>query len=493
MCAAYPGNGSAQRASTIIATVAAVCGISPKVLLVMLQKEQSLITDTWPSARQYAAAMGAGCPDTAGCDPSQAGFFNQVYYAAWYLKRYAGPPGTGPGTPYTSTFNAYSKFSSYAPGAVFQIRLNPNPDCGTMPVHIRNQPTASLYTYTPYTPNAAALANLGDYGDGCSSYGNRNFWDYYYTWFGNPIGVTPTGVSTARVAGIDRFATAVEISKSLAAPGGSVVYIASGRNYPDALSAAPAAALQSGTLLLVEPDSVPPSFVAEIQRLAPSLIVVVGSEQAVSARVYDQLSGLAPSIRRDGGENRFDTSRIVTENAFPSSATAYIATGNGFPDALAASAAAGHRDAPVILVDGTATTVAPETLQLLTDLGVTRIIIAGSSVVVSDGVQASLATVPGATVTRLAGTNRFGTASALARDAFPTSATVYVAVSNNFPDALAGAVLAGSRGSALLLSPTPCMMRQTAQDIVDLKATSMVMLGSSAVLGSGVSSFLNCD
>ncbi len=493
MCAAYPGNGSAQRASTIIATVAAVCGISPKVLLVMLQKEQSLITDTWPSARQYAAAMGAGCPDTAGCDPSQAGFFNQVYYAAWYLKRYAGPPGTGPGTPYTSTFNSYSKFSSYAPGAVFQIRLNPNPDCGTMPVHIRNQPTASLYTYTPYTPNAAALANLGGYGDGCSSYGNRNFWDYFYAWFGNPVGVTPTGVATSRVAGIDRFATAVEISKAIAAPTGSVVYVANGRNYPDALSAAPAAALQSGTLLLVEPDSVPAGVLAEIQRLAPSLIVVVGSEQAVSANVYNQLSAYAPAIRRDGGENRFETSRIVTDSAFPSSSVAYIATGNGFPDALAASAAAGYRDAPVILVDGTASAVDPETLQLLTDLGVTRIIIAGSSVVVSDGVQASLAAVPGATVTRLAGVNRFGTASALARDAFPTSATVYVAVSNNFPDALAGAVLAGSRGSALLLSPTTCMMRQTAQDIVDLKSTSMVMLGSSAVLGSGVSSFVNCD
>lgn len=493
MCAAYPGDGSPQRASTIIATVGAVCGISQKVLLVMLQKEQSLVTDDWPSAGQYAAAMGAGCPDTAGCDPSQAGFFNQVYYAAWYLKRYGGPPGTGAGTPYTSTFNSYSKFSNYAPGAWFAIRLSPNIDCGYKNVYIRNQPTASLYTYTPYTPNDAALNNLGSYGDACSSYGNRNFWDYYYRWFGNPTGVIPSGVSTTRVAGVDRFATAVEISKTIAAPAGSVVYIASGRNYPDALSAAPAAALQGGTLLLVEPDSVPAGVLSELQRLSPSLIVVVGSEQAVSARVFEQLRPYATQIRRDGGESRFDTSRIITQSAFTSSSVAYIATGNGFPDALAASAAAGHRDAPVILVDGTAGSADAATIQLLTDLGVTRIIIAGSNVVVSDGIQASLSAVPGATVVRLAGANRFGTASALARDAFPTSATVYVAVATNFPDALAGAVLAGTRGSALLLSPTTCMMRQTAQDIVDLRATSMVMLGSSTVLGRGVETFLNCD
>ena len=41
---------------------------------------------------------------------------------------------------------------------------------------IENRATAALYYYTPFTPNAAALANLGGTGDACLSYGNRNFW-----------------------------------------------------------------------------------------------------------------------------------------------------------------------------------------------------------------------------------------------------------------------------------------------------------------------------
>jgi hypothetical protein len=48
------------------------------------------------------------------------------------------------------------------------MQYNPDAACGTKAVYIRNQPTASLYTYTPYTPNAAAPANLGGTGNACS-------------------------------------------------------------------------------------------------------------------------------------------------------------------------------------------------------------------------------------------------------------------------------------------------------------------------------------
>ena len=52
------------------------------------------------------------------------------------------------------------------------------------PVYIQNQATANLYYYTPYQPNAAAIrAGYGE-GDGCSSYGNRNFFQYFTDWFG---------------------------------------------------------------------------------------------------------------------------------------------------------------------------------------------------------------------------------------------------------------------------------------------------------------------
>jgi hypothetical protein len=167
----YTGRGW-ESAAQIIYNVAQACGINPQVLLVTLQKEQGLVTHTWPSDWRYTIAMGQGCPDTAACDTRYYGFFNQVYGAAWQFKRYANPPGTS------------NYFTWYAPGRTWNIRYNPNAACGSSPVHVSNQATANLYYYTPYQPNSAALAAGYGTGDGCSSYGNRNFYNYFTDWFG---------------------------------------------------------------------------------------------------------------------------------------------------------------------------------------------------------------------------------------------------------------------------------------------------------------------
>lgn len=172
MCGAYAG-GVRERASRIIYRVAQACGINPQVILVTLQKEQGLVTHTWPSEWRYTIAMGQGCPDTAACDTRYYGFFNQVFGAAWQLKRYANPPGTS------------RYFTWYAPGNTWNVRYHPNASCGSSPVYIQNQATANLYYYTPYQPNAAALAaGYAAANNACSSYGNRNFYNYFTDWFG---------------------------------------------------------------------------------------------------------------------------------------------------------------------------------------------------------------------------------------------------------------------------------------------------------------------
>ncbi|MFB7884238.1 FG-GAP repeat domain-containing protein [Microbacterium sp. NPDC056057] len=173
MCGAYAG-GVRERASTIIHKVARACGINPQVILVTLQKEQGLVTHVWPSEWRYTIAMGQGCPDTAACDTRYYGFFNQVFGAAWQLKRYANPPGTS------------QYFTWYAPGKTWNLRYHPNVSCGSSPVYVQNQATANLYYYTPYQPNAAALrAGYAEANDPCSSYGNRNFYNYFTDWFGS--------------------------------------------------------------------------------------------------------------------------------------------------------------------------------------------------------------------------------------------------------------------------------------------------------------------
>ena len=163
-----PDSDALERASMIIYKVQQACGISAKAILVTLQKEQGLVTNDEPTTGRLGAAMGWLCPDTAPCDGSGASFFRQVYGGVWQFKRY----------------NTPDLFGNYHIGT-YSILYNPDTSCGRRTVTIKNNATAALYNYTPYTPNAGALANL--YGTApCGSYGNRNFWTYYNDWFGNP-------------------------------------------------------------------------------------------------------------------------------------------------------------------------------------------------------------------------------------------------------------------------------------------------------------------
>ncbi|MDP9028379.1 MAG: hypothetical protein M3N46_12675, partial [Actinomycetota bacterium] len=106
MCSSYEGAPN-ESAATIIWKVAQACGISPQVLLVTLQKEQGLVTTSAPSQSDYLHAMGAGCPDSGTCDVNYYGFFNQVHYGAYLMKRYTQPAGTGAGTAYNTRFDQY--------------------------------------------------------------------------------------------------------------------------------------------------------------------------------------------------------------------------------------------------------------------------------------------------------------------------------------------------------------------------------------------------
>ncbi|WP_241222825.1 hemagglutinin [Bifidobacterium samirii] len=167
--AAYEG-ADGERAAAIIDKSARACGISQKVLLTVLQKEQHLVTATDIDDFQYKSAMGLSCPDDASCDPEYEGFFRQVYGAAHRYRYYL----------------AHEDDYGYHAGELNYVRYNPVASCGGSDVYIENRATALLYIYTPYQPNAAALeAGVGE-GDSCSSYGNRNFSIIYQSWFGSP-------------------------------------------------------------------------------------------------------------------------------------------------------------------------------------------------------------------------------------------------------------------------------------------------------------------
>jgi len=172
----------AKSAAQLIWDASQQYNISPKVLLVKLGTESAgpLTSDDWPFLSQYKYAMGAHCPDiwneelqryVAKCDPNYSGFSIQISESVKLLRGYLDDMN--------ESWWPYRK-----PYQINSIMWQVGGVCGSGDVYIGNKATAALYTYTPYQPNQAALNNMYGSGDGCSAYGNRNFWRTFIDWFG---------------------------------------------------------------------------------------------------------------------------------------------------------------------------------------------------------------------------------------------------------------------------------------------------------------------
>lgn len=148
--------------------------VSPKAILVTLQKEQSLVTLTDYQARRLNAAMGYGCPDSGGCNPNYAGFTRQVEWASWQLRYNYEIAGRNAGW-WQSVYGNQFQYR-VGNGKSMAYSFNDPPVSGTVTVTFNNQATASLYRYTPHI-----------------TYGNYNFWKLSREWFGASTGGGSSG------------------------------------------------------------------------------------------------------------------------------------------------------------------------------------------------------------------------------------------------------------------------------------------------------------
>ncbi|WP_291041771.1 cell wall-binding repeat-containing protein [Herbiconiux sp.] len=310
--------------------------------------------------------------------------------------------------------------------------------------------------------------------------------------FASAVLTPPAGPD--RVAGADRFEVAVNISERAYPSGAYTVFVATGANYPDALSAGPAAARFGAPLLLTRSDALPSSVRAEIERLQPGRIVVVGGTNSVSGAVFDQLKGIQANTERIAGADRYEVSRTLSEYAFGAQTeTAYVATGANFPDALSAGAAAANSYGPVLLVNGKASSLDAATIATLTDLGVKNVVIAGGPNSVTPGIEASLASVAGITsVVRDGGADRFAASANINNRAFPTASRAFLATGLKFPDALAGSAWAGAIGAPLYVVNSSCVPQATLSAMSAQGVTHVTLLGGTATLTTAVESLTAC-
>lgn len=244
-----------------------------------------------------------------------------------------------------------------------------------------------------------------------------------------------------RVAGSDRFATAVALARR--GPEGGPVLLASGRAFPDGLAAGPVAAARGGVLLLTEPDLLPAATRDELRRRMPPEVVVLGGTDAVSRDVERDVRSLGIPVRRVGGADRHATAARLAATFPPGVERVVVATGATFADALAVGPMAARDGAPVLLVERDR--VPPATADALARLAPAEVVVVGGPDAVSGDVAARVGSDAGAPVRRVAGPDRYATAVEVVR-AFHGGevGTVALATGRDFADALAAGPVVGA-------------------------------------------------
>jgi glucose/arabinose dehydrogenase/putative cell wall-binding protein len=303
------------------------------------------------------------------------------------------------------------------------------------------------------------------------------------------VRVSPAGTSVGRIAGANRYATAAQLSVAAYPSGATDVIIATGADFPDALAGSAAAGMLGMPILLTTATQLPNETKAELNRLKPQRIWVLGGTSVISNGV---LSALAPYAsagppQRVSGADRYGTAAAISNRWYPTPGVnaAFVAVGTNFADALAGAPAAALRDSPLLLVrsGGIPSSTAAELNRLKPD----RIYVLGGTAVIGAAVATGLDAYTTGPVTRLAGANRFATAEAITRHFWTTKAsTAYVASGVNFPDALSGGAVAGKQGLPMLLSGSSDATLFTGQEVLRLSPRRLNMLGGTAALTSAV-------
>lgn len=198
------------------------------------------------------------------------------------------------------------------------------------------------------------------------------------------------------------------------------------------------------------------------------------------------------STYRLAGKDRFETGAVisdVTREVRGGVETVYLANGLNYPDALAAGPAAAVRDGALLLTAPTALPAA--TRAALVRINPRNIVVVGGAGAVSGSVVGAVrSAVPGATVTRQQGADRYATGEALVRSAFGRTGapTAFIATGRTYADALAAGAAAGHVGAPVILldGTARTLPATTARLLSDLDTEFVAIVGGTGAVSAGI-------
>jgi len=302
---------------------------------------------------------------------------------------------------------------------------------------------------------------------------------------------------SSRLFGDDRYATAVAISAATFSPGVPVAYVVTGEKAADALAATALAGAAGGPVLLTRGLALPDETRAELVRLAPGRVVVLGGTAAVAESVLTAIRVALPQavVRRDAGATRYETAVEASRQSITTTGgVVYVASGLGFTEVLAASVLAARDRAPVLLVPGSGPSAAlPLSVAVeLARLAPRSVRIVGGSNLVAPAVEKQIAQVaPGAVITRITGDDGYGAASTAAMSG-TAGGPVWVATGDVFADGLGAGAAAAKAGASLVMvprsGPLPASVQQA---LATLSPSSVTVVGGEAAVSAATSATVN--
>ncbi|GAA1957950.1 glycoside hydrolase domain-containing protein [Catenulispora subtropica] len=287
--------------------------------------------------------------------------------------------------------------------------------------------------------------------------------------------------------------------------------------FADALGGSALAAQAGGPLLLTAPQTMNQSSLNELRRILwpGSTVYLLGGTKALSPAVEHAVAAAGFKTQRVAGADRFETAvniaRTVSPHGAPSSVL--VATGTDFPDALAAGAAAGalgisaqtpvagapapqpgdvsHNGAVVVLSDGAKLPAASQAYLAGMDPAATKMYGVGGKAVAA--VHTAFPSWQNwVTFTPLFGSDRYGTAVAVAQRFSYLPTSVVVASGANWPDALSGGAMAAHRGVPLLLTDPKVLAAATGYYLggKNNPITTATLVGGTAAISAASASAL---
>ena len=268
-----------------------------------------------------------------------------------------------------------------------------------------------------------------------------------------------TSDAITRLAGDNRYTTAVDISKAEYNTASTVI-LANSMNYADALAGVPLATKLGAPILLTGKDSLDKNTAAEIKRLGAKNVIILGGEGAVSEKVVRELEGKDIKTERIGGATRFETATRIAQKLTGSKAPSevFFVYGYDFADALSVGAVAAKKGAPIIYLTtkGNMNVDTSKYLRIIMGKVTTAYVIGGEGVISGDMIKkvGTHLMLTDSSVKRVAGANRYETCVKVNKKFSSTLSTsgICVAKGLDFPDALAGGVYAAKTSQPLFLA-----------------------------------------